>query len=100
MKEKFMWFISGGALFFILFLVSGGLYTITPPNGPVDTAYKMNRLTGRVWLVKTYSKQVGQIRVLAAREAEVEKTKQFAESDMPAVAMQEPIPASGSSRRR
>ena len=100
MKEKFMWFISGGALFFILFLVSGGLYTITPPNGPVDTAYKMNRLTGRVWLVKTYSKQVGQTRVLAAREAEVEKTKQFSEADLPAVALQEPVPASGSGRRR
>lgn len=100
MKEKFMWFISGGALFFILFLVSGGLYTITPPNGPVDTAYKMNRLTGRVWLVKTYNKQVGQIRVLAAREAEVEKTKQFSEADLPAVAMQEPVPTSGNGRRR
>lgn len=100
MKEKFMWFISGGALFFILFLVSGGLYTITSPNGPVDTAYKMNRLTGRVWLVKTYNKQVGQIRVLAAREAEVEKTKQFSEADLPAVAMQEPVPTSGNGRRR
>jgi len=100
MKEKFLWFISGGALFFIIFLVSGGLYTITPPNGPVDTAYKMNRLTGRVWLVKTYGKQVGQIRVLAAREAEVEKTKQFSEADLPAVALQEPVPASGSGRRR
>ena len=32
MKEKFLWFISGGALFFIIFLVSGGLYTITPPQ--------------------------------------------------------------------
>lgn len=100
MKEKFMWFISGSALFLVLFLVSGGLYTITPPNGPVDTAYKMNRLTGRVWLVKTYSKQVGQIRVLAAREAEVEKTKQFSEADLPAIALQEPVPASGSGRRR
>src|SRR3989304_2310805 len=100
MKEKFMWFISGGALFFILFLVSGGLYTIPPPNGPVDTAYKMNRLTGRVWLVKTYSKQVGQIRVLAAREAEVEKTKEFTEADFPAVAAQQPLPTSSNSRRR
>ncbi len=100
MKEKFIWFVSGGIAFFSVFLLLGGLYTITPPNGPVDTAYKMNRLTGRVWLVKTYSKQVGQIRVLAAREAEVEKTKQFAEADLPAVALQEPIPASGSSRRR
>ncbi len=100
MKEKFLWLISGGALFFILFLLSGGLYTITPPNGPVDTAYKMNRLTGRIWLVKTYSKQMGQIRVLAAREAEVEKTKQFSEADLPAVAMQEPVPTSGNGRGR
>jgi len=100
MKEKLLWFIGGGIAFFIVFLLLGGLYTITPPNGPVDTAYKMNRLTGRVWLVKTYSKQVGQIRVLAAREAEVEKTKQFSEADLPAVALQEPIPASSSSRRR
>ena len=100
MKEKFMWFISGGALFFILFLVSGGLYTITPPNGPVDTAYKMNRLTGRVWLVKTYSKQVGQIRVLVAREAAVEKTKEFTEADFQDVAAQQPLPTSSNSRRR
>lgn len=100
MKEKLLWFIGGGIAFFIVFLLFGGLYTITPPNGPVDTAYKMNRLTGRVWLVKTYSKLVGQIRVLAAREAEVEKTKQFSEADLPAIALQEPVPASGSGRRR
>ncbi len=100
MKEKIFWSIFGATGFFLLFLMFGGLYTITPPNGPVDTAYKMNRLTGKVWLVKTYGKQVGQIRVLTAREAEVEKTKQFSEADLPAVALQEPIPASGSSRRR
>lgn len=100
MKEKLVWFISGAIAFFVVFLMLGGLYTITPPNGPVDTAYKMNRLTGRVWLVKTYSKQVGQIRVLAAREAEVERTKQFSEADFPAVAAQQPLPTSGSGRRR
>ena len=100
MKEKFTWFISGGIAFFVVFLLLGGLYTITPPNGPVDAAYKINRLTGRVWLVKTYSKQVGQLRVLTAREAEVEKTKQLSEADLPAVALQEPVPASGSGRRR
>lgn len=70
------------------FLLLGGLYTITPPNGPVDTAYKMNRLTGRVWLLKTYSKQVGPVRVLAAREAEVEPTKELKESDFSPAAMQ------------
>jgi hypothetical protein len=97
MKEKLVWFISGGIGFFLLYLLFGGLYTITPPNGPVDAAYKMNRLTGKVWLIKTYSKQVGPIRVLAAREADVEKTKQLSESDLPSVVVQEA--SSGPSRR-
>ena len=95
MRQKLLWFSGGAGVFFLLFLLFGGLYTITPPNGPVDTAYKMNRLTGRVWLIKTYTKQVGQLRVLAAREAKVEKTKEVTESDLPSVAMQEP-----SGRRR
>lgn len=98
MKERLVWFFGGGIAFFIVFLLLGGLYTITPPNGPVDTAYKMNRLTGKVWLVKTYSKQVGQVRVLAAREAAVEKTKEFTEADFPAAAA--PLPTSGNARRR
>lgn len=97
-REKVLWFGSGALAFFVVFLLFGGLYTITPPNGPVDAAYKMNRLTGRVWLIKTYTKQVGQIRVLAAREARVEKTKELNEADLPAVAMQDPSPTSA--RRR
>ena len=100
MKEKLMWFISGGIAFFVVSILFAGLYTITPPNGPVDAAYKINRLTGRVWLVKTYSKQVGQIRVLVAREAAVEKTKEFTEADFPAVAAQEPLRTSGGGRRK
>lgn len=99
MKEKLVWFLGGGIFFFLLFVLFGGLYTITPPNGSVDVAYKMNRLTGKVWLVKTYSKQAGPIRVLTAREAEVEKTKQIAESDLPALAAQEAAAASGRPRR-
>jgi hypothetical protein len=99
MKEKILWFMGGVGALLLLFIMFGGLYTITPPNGPVDAAYKINRLTGRVWLVKTYSKQVGSVRVLTAREAQVEKTKQIAESDFPAVA-QEPLPASTGARRR
>lgn len=83
-------FVGAGIVVFFLFISLGGLYTITGPNGPVDAAYKMNRLTGRVWLVKTYTRQVGDLRVLAAREAEVEKTKPIAEEDMPSVAMQRP----------
>ncbi|HEY7862422.1 MAG TPA: hypothetical protein VIE39_02105 [Thermoanaerobaculia bacterium] len=87
MKERLFWIAGGGILFFFLFLMTGGLYSITAPNGPVDTAYKVNRLTGKVWLVKTYTKQVGSLRVLAAREAEVEETKPVAETDTASVAM-------------
>ena len=62
---------------------------ITPPSGPVDAAFKVNRFTGRVWLIKTYTKQVGPIRVLAARQADVEKTKEITEADVPPVAVTE-----------
>ena len=90
MKEKLLWFIAGGTLILFLSFVSGGIYTVTSPNGPVDTAYKINRFTGHVWLIKTYTKQVGPLRVLAARQADVEKTKEIAEpSDIPPVAMSE-----------
>jgi hypothetical protein len=93
MNQKTIW-ITGAVIgtvivVFFLFISLGGLYTITSPNGPVDAAYKMNRLTGSVWLVKTYTKQVGDLRVLTAREAEVESTKQLTQADLPAVAMQE-----------
>jgi len=107
MKEKMFWFLGGGLACFVMFLLLGflllgGLYTITPPNGPVDTAYKINRLTGKVWLIKTYAKQVGPVRVLAARQAEVEKTKEITEADLPAVAMQteQLQPVSSGPRRR
>ena len=89
MKEKILWFVGGAVLIVALSLASGGIYTITPPNGPVDAAYKVNRFTGRVWLIKTYTKQVGPIRVLAARQADVEKTKEITEADVPPVAMTE-----------
>ena len=100
MKEKLFWAVGGGFVFFLLFLMIGGLYSITPPNGPVDAAYKMNRLTGKVWLVKTYTKQVGNLRVVTAREAEVEETKQLSEADVPSVAMQDgQRPISGRTRQ-
>jgi hypothetical protein len=89
MKEKILWFIGGAVLIVALSLASGGIYMITPPNGPVDAAYKVNRFTGQVWLIKTYTKQVGPIRVLAARQADVEKTKEITEADVPPVAMTE-----------
>src|SRR5689334_18582457 len=78
-RDRVLWAVAGVIVLFFLFLISGGLYTITPPNGAVDTAYVMNRLTGKVWLVKTYTKQVGDVRVLAARVAPAEKTKDLAE---------------------
>ena len=100
MKEKVLWFITGGALILVLSLGSGGIYTITSPNGPVDAAYKINRFTGQVWLIKTYAKQVGQIRVLAARQAEVEKTRELTEADLPPIAMTEAAqPARGGRNR-
>jgi len=78
-RDRVLWAVAGVIVLFFLFLISGGLYTITPPNGAVDTAYVMNRLTGKVWLVKTYTKQVGDVRVLAARVAPAEKTKDLPE---------------------
>jgi hypothetical protein len=101
MREKILWSIGGGVFVLVLSLLFGGIYSITPPNGPVDTAYKMNRFTGKVWLIKTYSKPVGQIRVLAARQAEVEQTKELnGDAELPvAAAQQEPL-ASSRGRRR
>jgi len=89
MKERILWFIGGAVLIVALSLASGGIYMITPPNGPVDAAYKVNRFTGQVWLIKTYTKQGGPIRVLAARQADVEKTKEITEADVPPVAVTE-----------
>src|SRR5262249_43446979 len=76
-NEKILWASGGAILVLLVSLIIGGIYTITPPNGPVDSAYKINRFTGQVWLIKTYSKPVGNLRVLAAREAKVEATKEF-----------------------
>jgi hypothetical protein len=100
MKEKILWFIAGGTFILFLSFASGGIYTVTSPNGPVDTAYKINRFTGHVWLIKTYTKQVGPLHVLAARQADVEKTKEIAESDLPPVAMTETNQPSRTGRNR
>lgn len=99
MAQRLGWLAAGIVLGFVLFLLAGGIYTITPPNGPVDTAYKLNRLTGKVWMIKTYSKQVGPVRVLAARQAEVEKTKDLGEGEVPALAAPE-VPVSPTRARR
>lgn len=89
-NEKILWAAGGAILILLVSLIIGGIYTITPPNGPVDTAYKINRFTGKVWLIKTYSKPVGNLRVLAAREAKVEVTKDLnGDADMSALAMQQ-----------
>jgi len=87
MQEKIFWAAGAAVLVLIVSLFIGGIYTVTAPNGPVDAAYKMNRFTGNVWLVKTYVKQVGQLRVLAAREASVEPTQDLnGDANMPRVA--------------
>lgn len=95
MRDRVLWFVGGIIFFFLLIWAFGGLYTITSPNGPVDVSYKLNRLTGRVSMIKTYTKQVGPLRVLTAREARVEKTKEITESDMPEV----PVEARPGARR-
>jgi hypothetical protein len=90
MNDKILWAAGGAILVLLVSLIIGGIYTITPPNGPVDTAYKINRFTGNVWLIKTYSKPVGNLRVLAAREAMVEVTKDLnGDADVSALALQQ-----------
>lgn len=87
MQEKISWAAGATVLVLTVSLSIGGIYTVTSPNGPVDTAYKINRFTGNVWLIKTYDKQVGQLRVLAAREASVEATKDLTgDANLPSVA--------------
>ena len=104
MKEKLLFLLAGGIFLLVISFFVGGVYTITTPNGPVDTAYMINRFSGKVWLIKTYSKQVGQVRVLSARLAEVEKTKELnADTEPPIVAAQQEQPVSTSTtttRRR
>ena len=101
MKDKLFWSMGGAIFLLVLLLFLGGVYTITSPNGPVDTAYMINRFTGKVWLIKTYSKQVGPVRVLSAREAEVVKTKDLnADAELPLVGAQQEQPVTVSASRR
>ena len=102
-REKIFWTFGGAVFALLLAFIVGGVYTITPPSGPVDAAYKMNRFTGKVWLVKTYAKPMaqGQVRVLVAREAEVEKTRDLKkEEDLQALAMNQPEVPANTGRRR
>ena len=101
-KEKIVWTFGGTVFALLLAFILGGVYTITSPSGPVDAAYKMNRFTGKVWLIKTYAKPMaqGQVRVLVAREAEVEKTRDLKEEDLQGFAMNQPeVPATTGRRR-
>jgi hypothetical protein len=68
----------------------------------VDVAYKINRFTGKVWLIKTYAKPMaeGQLRVISARQAEVEKTRELSEEDALALVVGHvAVPSTGSGRR-
>ncbi len=100
LKEKIIWFCCASVLSLAVALILGGVYSITPPSGPVDAAYKLNRFTGKVWLIKTYAKPMGQMRVLVAREAEVEKTRELRDEDIQAFALTQPSEPSTSRRRR
>jgi hypothetical protein len=100
--EKIVWAFGGGVVALLLAASIGGVYTITPPNGPVDVAYKINRFTGKVWLIKTYAKPMaeGQLRVISARQAEVEKTREPSEEDEQALVVGHVVvPAVASGRR-
>jgi hypothetical protein len=101
-NEKVVWAGAAAVLLILIAFLLGGVYTITPPSGPVDTAYKMNRFTGRVWLIKTYSKPMaqGQMRVLTAREAEVEKTRDLKDEDLESFALNQPAAPTPATRRR
>ena len=100
--EKIMWASAGTVLVLLFVFLLGVFNTNTPPRGPVDTAYQMNRFTGKVWLIKTYAKPLaqGQVRVLTAREAEVEKTRDLREQDVEAFAMNEAAAPLSNPRRR
>ena len=54
----------------------------------MDAAYKNESPNGRPLVSKPYTKQVEDLPVLIAREAEVESTRQLTEADLP-VAMQQ-----------
>lgn len=99
--EKILWAGAAAVPVLVVAFLLGGVYTITPPSGPVDTAYKMNRITGKVWLIKTYAKPIaqGQVRVLSAREAEVEKTRELKDEDVESFAMNQPVPVTVGRRR-
>jgi len=100
--EKFSWAVGGSLVTLFLATLIGGIYTITPPNGPVDAAYKINRFTGKVWLIKTYAKPMaqGQLRVITAREAEVEKTRELSDEDVQALVFSQPVVSTGVNARR
>ncbi len=101
MKEKILFFFGASILLLVVSMMIGGIYAVTPPNGPVDTAYKVNRFTGKVWLLKTYDKRVGALRVLAAREAAVEPTRELnGDTTLPAVALQAEQASARSTGRR
>ncbi len=100
--EIFVWAFGRAVIMLLLAIIIGGVYTITPPNGPVDAAYKINSFTDKVWLIKTYAKPVaqGQLRVIAAREAEVEKTRDLSEENVQVFVIGHPVvPAVASGHR-
>ena len=66
----------------------GGLHTITSPNGPWMRRIKNESPNGRPLVSKPYTKQVEDLPVLTAREAEVESTRQLTQADL-LVAMQQ-----------
>lgn len=94
MRKDLIWVLLGLAggwlLIALLFvLLSGALDRITAPDDSANSAYKVNPVTSLVWLVNTYTRQLGELHVLAAREAAVDETMPVADTDAPAVAMKQ-----------
>jgi hypothetical protein len=102
LRKKIVLLAFAAVLSLFIAVAIGGVYTITPPSGPVDAAYKINRFTGNVWLIKTYAKPMaqGQVRVLVAREARVEKTLDLSDDALRAFAVNQPATVATPVRRR
>jgi hypothetical protein len=101
LRKKIVLLAFAAVLSLFIAVAIGGVYTITPPSGPVDAAYKINRFTGNVWLIKTYAKPMaeGQVRVIVAREAAVEKTLDLNDDALRAFAVNQPATVTPARRR-
>ena len=88
MKEKILWFIGGAVLILAFSLASVEIYGYSTqrPGGRGVQSQSLYRLG---LADQDLHQTGGPIRVLAARQADVEITKEITEADVPPVAMTE-----------